>query len=390
MQEKFSFKRFVTALITGLIGAFALRLAPVLLVPVVAAAGYFGAFWGVSYALVALALTGCGSALTASSDVSMLVSVVAAEIAGAGLLTAGLRKKWPYRYIALALAGVLLLSLYGCIALPQVLAGREPYAGVMDSLAEIKSIQSMYGVEDDRLLGINSLIEQTPEIFFGSLVMMAEAGALIATVLPAAVGKKRGHDLRAMAPFSEWRLPPSLKIGLPAIAGAVLLAYLFKREAAPTIAYTVLCTLMPLFAATGLSLMLFLARRRPIGRGMMTAFAVLATLFAPVFTALTGVFDLYSSFRGRLLRTDKLIRAAFEKAEREKLNSVVVDFGDGRGPQVIAVRKRSNNDAFFDARSGHGGDETGEGRPGGDGENDNENDSDNNNDNNNNTDNGGL
>ena len=85
--------------------------------------------------------------------------------------------------------------------------------------------------------------------------------------------------------------------------------------------------------------------------GFMKAFAFVALFVAPFFTALIGVFDLYAGLRRRMLKVDRLVKEAFEKAEKEKRNTVTVDFGDGRGPQVIAVRKKRIEAAFFDAAS---------------------------------------
>ncbi len=351
MKEKFSFKRFICALGVGLVGAFAISLAPALLIPVVAVMGFAAVFWGLSYCQVMLAMTMIGSAIFMAGDTVGLISVLAGELIGTTVLAVGLYKKWPYRYIALALAGVLLASLYANYALPSVLAGKEPYAGVVEMLNELRALSESYGTGSEMLKSMDAMIEDVPKLFFGALVMLSEAGSLAAVVLAYAMAKRSSADTRRMAPFIEWQLPQSLKIALPAIAAIVALTYLAKLGAAPTVFYTVACTLLPLFMAVGFAFMLFIARHRPAGKGFMTAFAIAVLLLTPVLVALMGVFDLYVNIRGKVIRTDKLIRAAFERAEREHLDSVVVDFGDGRGPQVIAVRKKRNSDAFFDNRS---------------------------------------
>ena len=126
--------------------------------------------------------------------------------------------------------------------------------------------------------------------------------------------------------------------------------FIARFAGASTMLYTVAYMLLPLFGATGLGCMLFVAERR--GKGFLTVIAILMTVMAPFFTALLGVFDLYSGLRKRMQRMDRLVKEAFERAEKENRNTVTVDFGDGRGPQVIAVRKNRVDDAFFDDRSG--------------------------------------
>ena len=79
--------------------------------------------------------------------------------------------------------------------------------------------------------------------------------------------------------------------------------------------------------------------------------AGIPALLMPLFTAVIGVIDLYAGIRRKFIKTDKLIREAFERAEKTRSNTVTVDFGDGRGPQVIAVRKKDHDGAFFDGQS---------------------------------------
>lgn len=49
-----------------------------------------------------------------------------------------------------------------------------------------------------------------------------------------------------------------------------------------------------------------------------------------------------------MMRVDDKIRAAFEKAEREGSSVVSVDFDDGQGPRIIAVRKKREDDPAND------------------------------------------
>ena len=154
-----------------------------------------------------------------------------------------------------------------------------------------------------------------------------------------------------MASFIEWHLPHSLKIGLPVLAAGIVIMYLARFGGASTMLATVGYMLLPLFAAAGLATLIYVVTRRPGGTGFYIVLSVLISVLMPLFTAVIGAVDLYAGIRRKFIKADKLIREAFEKAEKTKSNTVTVDFGDGRGPQVIAVRKKRNDDAFFDGRS---------------------------------------
>jgi hypothetical protein len=349
MKENASFKRFALAALIGLAGAAAGLLTP-MLIPAVALIAFIGVCWGPSYFAIAIAFTLCGVACGNSSGPIPLISMTASVAAAASLLTFGLRKKLPYRYITLGLAALCFAGLYCSIGLGNVLAGKAPYKTLVDNLAAYADTYRKAGTSGaaELIETIGMLSDTIPVVFYGMLIMISE-GATLATVLLARQFCKLGGDLRPMARFREWQLPQSLKIGLPVLAGGVIVLLIAKVDFAQPVLYTVLYMLLPIFAAAGLGCLLFVGERR--NNGFMKVIAFLMLFIAPFFTSIIGVFDLYSGLRRRMLKIDRLVKEAFERAEKEQRNTVTVDFGDGRGPQIIAVRRKRIEEAFFDSAS---------------------------------------
>jgi hypothetical protein len=344
MKDTFSVKYFLITLLLAAVGAVIAAFDPLLLPLAVAAIAVLGVIWGWGYAVPALAFT-CGG-LVFCGMVSELQrwTLLAAVVLITVFLIYALKKRLPYRLIAAVLALIALAVLYAVFSLPSLLAGDPPYQLFKDLAEGYAARLAEAGYLSEEL---SAAAESVPEMYFGMLIMYAEllgCAWLLLTYAFCSFGKA---ELRPMARFAEWQLPPSLKLGLPVLAGASLILYLVKFYGAPTVFFTVLMLVLPLFWAMGLATLLYLARHRG-GSAFYTVLAVLAGLMAPFFMALIGVADLYAGIRRKLMRSDRLIREAFERAEKLHLDRVTVDFGDGRGPQVIAVRKRRHDEAFFD------------------------------------------
>ena len=346
MKETFSLKYFLTALLLAAVSAVIAVFDPLLLPIAIAAAAVLGVCWGWSYALPALAFTCGGLFFCGSISPMQRWALAAAVVLITVFLIAALKKRRPYRLIAMVLAGLVLAGLYCVFSLPCVLAGDPPYRLFQTMLEAAAERLSETGYLRDELI---AAAESVPETYFGMLLIYAELLGTAWLLLTYALCSFGKAELRPMARFTEWQLPPSLKIGLPVLAGAALILYLAKFAGAATVSFTVLMLLLPLFWATGLATLLFLSKRRG-GSAGYAIIAVLAGLMAPLFTAIIGAADLYAGIRKKLMRSDRLIREAFEKAEKLHLDRVTVDFGDGRGPQVIAVRKR-HDEAFFDGET---------------------------------------
>lgn len=347
MKTEFSFKKFIWALLIGLGGALAANFNLPLLIPAAAAIGFMGACWGVSYALVALAFTAGGAALEFSTDLISLISAEAAIVLPSVMLIVGLRKKLPYRLITAAIAVIVLAALYCGLSLPGIIAGGEPFDWALELLDGYRAIGEQYGYVPTGLVELHDML---PVVYYGVLIIIAEGAAFIMVLLSKLFCGKKNEAVRPMARFIEWHLPSSLRIGLPVLAAGILIMYVARFGGAPTMLATVGYMLLPLLVAGGLATLIYVVTRRP-GSGFYVVLAVLISVLMPLFAAAIGVIDLYAGVRRRFMRTDKLIREAFERAEKTKSNTVTVDFGDGRGPQVIAVRKKVSEDAFFDGRN---------------------------------------
>lgn len=344
MNEQFSFRWFVFALLIGLGGALAGAFFPVFLIPAIAAIVFLGLTRGVSYAAVAFVFTAAGAYFGSQGDLPSLVSTGCVLVFSTGILYFGFKKRLAYRYIALILAVVVFLALYIGIGYRSLAAGKAPYTELSDTLAELSARYTQAGVEFEDL---DVLRENLSETFYGMLIMLSEAAAFLLVILTKIFSRAKRGELRPMAKFRSWQLPRSLKLGLPVIVLAIIVTFILELPLANTLAYTAAYMLLPLFIVTGIAFIYFFALR--IGR-LPRFVGVLLIVFAfmsPFLAAMLGIVDLYSGTRRKLERVDRLVQEAFETAEREKRDRVIVDFGDGRGPQVIAVRKE-NSEAFFD------------------------------------------
>ena len=203
-------------------------------------------------------------------------------------------------------------------------------------------------------LDISSLqlsTEVLPEVFYGVLIALAEGVGFLTVVLAKWFSTKAKADVRPMAPFVRWQLPSSLRIGMPMIAAAIILMFILNYGGAETVMNTAFGLFMPLFAATGIASFIYIfSRNRP--NQSVSPFAVVLMIFvicfSPFLLAGFGLVELYTGFRLKMMRVDDKIRAAFEKAEREGSSVVSVDFDDGQGPRIIAVRKKREDDPAND------------------------------------------
>lgn len=365
MEKTATFKSFIIALAIGLFGAFAGAYSITLLILAAAGTVYLGVRHGIFHAAAAALFTMLGIFFAHLGNDITMYSIWGAYSFSVIFTITAFRLKLPYRTVTAVLAVAALIALYVGFGLPSLLEGKAPFEGILERLRYFDEYyRSMgYVIED-----IAELRESIPTTFYGMLVLFAEAAAFFTVILSRLFCKLSNADIRPMARFREWQLPSSLKLGIPVFAAALIVLYAAKSNAAPVALYTVLSMLLPMLAAAGIATAMYLASR---GRSTVSLpvklFVILAAVMSPYFMALLGAIDLYAGIRRRLIRNDRLIREAFEKASREKSNTVVVDFGDGNGPQIIARRKDSaffdhvlddEDEAASDAQSGSDGGET--------------------------------
>lgn len=232
-----------------------------------------------------------------------------------------------------------LAALYLDTALPSLLAGKEPFAGIVELFYQLEDAYKQAGLD---ISSLQLSTEVLPEVFYGVLIALAEGVGFLTVVLAKWFSTKAKADVRPMAPFVRWQLPSSLRIGMPMIAAAIILMFILNYGGAETVMNTAFGLFMPLFAATGIASFIYIfSRNRP--NQSVSPFAVVLMIFvicfSPFLLAGFGLVELYTGFRLKMMRVDDKIRAAFEKAEREGSSVVSVDLDDGQGPRIIAVRK---------------------------------------------------
>lgn len=344
---KIKFSQILMILLIGAASAAASYCAPMFMIVVTAAIGCIGTAWGVGFGIAALAASIGAVAAFLPSDPLFFGSMAGMVALGSAMLMFGLRKKLPYRTIAIVLAIIALIGVYVQTCLPSMLAGKTPYAGMVELMHEFEQYYSEFGMPD---MGFDVIAAEVPAAFYGYLIFVAEGLAFLTLIICKKFCTLGKCDVRGMDKFMNWQIPFSLKFGLPILAAGCLILYLAGYRGAETLMYTLIGLLVPLLWIEGFTSMLFIIGHNRNKPRMTLLYILLAALviFSPYTPALMGVVELYLGFRRKVRRYNAKMRAAFEKAERDGSSTVVVDFDDGRGPQIIAVRKRKEDGIFFD------------------------------------------
>ena len=359
------FKKMLLALAAGVLSVLGGAFMPPLLIPAAAAIGFIGNAYGTLYCGIALAVSLGGIAALLSSNVLTMLCIAGFVLLSSVTLGIGLRKRLaldlfsdlyaakvrkrlPYRLLAVLVAFFALAALYLDTALPSLLAGKEPFAGIVELFYQLEDAYKQAGLD---ISSLQLSTEVLPEVFYGVLIALAEGVGFLTVVLAKWFSTKAKADVRPMAPFVRWQLPSSLRIGMPMIAAAIILMFILNYGGAETVMNTAFGLFMPLFAATGIASFIYIfSRNRP--NQSVSPFAVVLMIFiicfSPFLLAGFGLVELYTGFRLKMMRVDDKIRAAFEKAEREGSSVVSVDLDDGQGPRIIAVRKKREDDPAND------------------------------------------
>lgn len=333
---------------TALLGVFLLPEAYIIGGTAVAAAGIA---WGVSYA--AIGAIPCAIAL-AVNNINYPAHLVYA-LAGFALLLAVLiicfRKRVAYRYIAMALAALAFIALYLYYCLPSVLAGEAPYAGLRGYFMYLDEYYKLYepGFETNFAL----YAENLDTILYATFFIISELAGFLAVVICKTFCRLFGADVKPMAKFAEWEITKSLRIGIPVLTVGCIVLYAANYYLADVVAFSVAGLIFPLLFVEGFSYIGFMFTsalantQRKRSKTLVYAVEIFMAMLLPSIFICFGLVELYAKRRPKLRKMNDRIREAFEKAEREKSDVVTVDFGDGRGPQIIATRKR-DEDIFFD------------------------------------------
>ena len=219
------FKKMLFALAAGVLSVLGGAFMPPLLIPAAAAIGFIGNTYGTLYCGIALAVSLGGIAALLSSNVLTMLCIAGFVLLSSATLGIGLRKRLPYRLLAVLVAFFALAALYLDTALPSLLAGKEPFAGMVELFYQLEDAYKQAGLD---ISSLQLSTEVLPEVFYGVLIALAEGVGFLTVVLAKWFSTKAKADVRPMAPFVRWQLPSSLRIGMPMIAAAIILMFILN------------------------------------------------------------------------------------------------------------------------------------------------------------------
>lgn len=92
-----------------------------------------------------------------------------------------------------------LAALYLDTALPSLLAGKEPFAGIVELFYQLEDAYKQAGLD---ISSLQLSTEVLPEVFYGVLIALAEGVGFLTVVLAKWFSTKAKADVRPMAPLS--------------------------------------------------------------------------------------------------------------------------------------------------------------------------------------------
>jgi len=226
---------------------------------------------------IALAVSLGGIAALLSSNVLTMLCIAGFVLLSSVTLGIGLRKRLPYRLLAVLVAFFALAALYLDTALPSLLAGKEPFAGIVELFYQLEDAYKQAGLD---ISSLQLSTEVLPEVFYGVLIALAEGVGFLTVVLAKWFSTKAKADVRPMAPFVRWQLPSSLRIGMQIIAAAIILMFILNYGGAETVMNTAFGLFMPLFAATGIASFIYIFSRNRPNQSVSPFAVVLMAFFA--------------------------------------------------------------------------------------------------------------
>ncbi len=359
MNNGVSFKKLLISLLLAALICFAGFFAPEDFFWGMILVAFLYLSWGKTYAFIASFL------IVASLVAAWLSNVITGGIVylcvfilSTLILILAIKRRIPYRKIACAIALIVAAAIYSSVCLPYVLEGQSAYAGVSEYLRTLDEFVNTYLGDTESYYGY--LAEYIDVLLYPIIIIVSEALAFIAVFVTARLSLKAKADIRQMAKFADFELPSSLKIGIPVLAGTCLILELVGFYATDVVIGTVAALIAPLLFVQGISTASFVftsgykpMRAKPrASRNFATILLVISALFIPMLFVTLGIFELYARRRPKMRKINLLISDAFEDAVKNDKDVVKVDFGDGRGPQIIAIRKRRNDEeVFFDGKN---------------------------------------
>lgn len=355
MTKENTFQKFLFSLLIGA-GVVLLGIQePTVFYLGAAVIGFIGISWGISCAFVAAGPCVLGLVLANAGNLLYIVCSLVLLLFTAVILIVGLKKRMPYRTVAALLALVLIITLYIVLCVPSILRGEAPYAGVKDYFIELDELlKSAFGIEET---SIAIYAENIDVMLYPMIIIISEMLAFLAVLICKKLCTWAKADVRPMAKLADWEIPSSLRIGIPVLAGGCLIIYLTGYRGIEGIIASVVGLIAPILFIEGIAATVFLftgssmsvpsAKKKKTG--LIVAAVILFAVFIPMAFILMGAIELYSKRRPKLRILNEKVRRAFEYAEKNNLDVVQVDLGDGKGLRIIATRKQKVGDeAFFD------------------------------------------
>ena len=189
---------------------------PPLLIPAAAAIGFIGNAYGTLYCGIALAVSLGGIAALLSSNVLTMLCIAGFVLLSSATLGIGLRKRLPYRLLAVLVAFFALAALYLDTALPSLLAGKEPFAGMVELFYQLEDAYKQAGLD---ISSLQLSTEFLPEVFYGVLIALAEG-----------VGFLGSNDIAAARPFLLVTCAGDRPFLCAGVVCGILLPYLSPRS----------------------------------------------------------------------------------------------------------------------------------------------------------------
>lgn len=355
MTKENTFQKFLFSLLIGAaVVLFGIQ-EPTMFYFGAAVIGFIGIAWGISCAFVAAGPCVLGLVLANAGNLLYTVCSFVLLLFTAVILIVGVKKRMPYRTIAVLLALVLIITLYIVLCVPSIVRGEAPYAGVKDYFIELDELlKSAFGVEET---DIAIYAENIDVMLYPMIIIISEMLAFMAVIICKKLCTWAKADVRPMAKLADWEIPSSLRFGIPVLAAGCLIIYLTGYRGIEGIIAAVLGLIAPILFIEGIASTVFLfagssmaapsAKRKKTGL-IITAVILLAS-FIPLAFIFMGAIELYSKRRPKLRIINEKVRKAFEYAEKNNLDVVQVDLGDGRGLRIIATRRQKvGEEAFFD------------------------------------------
>ncbi len=315
MEMKTGYKILIC---TGLclLSAFFASFSQILMLPLLALAGFVGACWGIGYMLPVFPAMLFGIAAGLGIGVGTLPTAVMLVLIPV-ILAVCERKRIPHRYTLLMLAVVYCLGIYLSLTLGSMLQGEAPYAELVRSWQRIgDDLHASFGQDAnaaDMLESFDNIGLLIPDTLMFVCVFMAEATAFALIMMFRLWQKLFRAAPRRMVRFPHWRLPSSALWGGLIMGAGIGLVYAFDLNQANSIALTLGLIISSLFSVQGMAYFAFMfeATGTPkLIRAFLWIGVAVTFPFSLILLTFTGIKEQITK------RRSKITRLAVERRQR--------------------------------------------------------------------------